>query len=166
MENRLQDELYDEDDEDTQKDKFLTFHIENEDYGVEIRYVTEIIGMQKITEVPDMPKFVKGVINLRGKVIPVMDVRLRFGMDFQEYNDRTCIIVADIGETTVGLIVDKVQEVINIAESQIELPPNLNDTEGNQFIKGMGKVDDEVKILLDVETVLYHRELGKVTASS
>jgi len=157
MENDLQDDMYDEDDEDTQKDKFLTFHIENEDYA-------EIIGMQKITEVPDMPKFVKGVINLRGKVIPVMDVRLRFGMSFQKYNERTCIIVADIGETTVGLIVDKVQEVINIAESQIELPPKLNESESSRFIKGMGKVEDEVKILLDVEMVLYHRDVEQLSA--
>ena len=91
----LDDDLYD-DDEDTQKDKYLTFHLAGEDYGIEIAFVTEIIGIQKITDVPDMPEFIKGVINLRGKVIPVMDVRIKFNLEARDYDERTCIIVVDI----------------------------------------------------------------------
>ena len=119
----LDDELYDEDDEDAQKDKYLTFHLAKEDYAVEIRHVTEIIGIQRITEVPDMPDFVRGVINLRGKIIPVIDVRTRFKIEAKEYDDRTCIIVVNINDMSVGLVVDEVSEVASIPEEQVEPPP-------------------------------------------
>lgn len=112
--------------EDTQKGKFLTFSLGKEDYGVEIKYVTEIIGIQSITEVPDLPAYINGIINLRGKIIPVMDVRLRFGKTVREYDDRTCIIVIDINDISIGLIVDRVSEVINIPESEIVPPPQLD----------------------------------------
>ncbi|HKL27331.1 MAG TPA: chemotaxis protein CheW, partial [Desulfuromonadales bacterium] len=108
--NLAVDEFY-EGDEDTQKGKYLTFHLGKEDFGIEIRHVTEIIGIQKITEVPDMPDFVRGVINLRGQVIPVMDVRTRFRMQHRDYDERTCIVVVNVAEKTVGLVVDKVNEV-------------------------------------------------------
>jgi purine-binding chemotaxis protein CheW len=157
------DDLYD-DDEDTQKDKYLTFHLAGEDYGIDIAYVTEIIGIQKITEVPDMPPFIKGVINLRGKVIPVMDVRLRFNMAAKEYGERTCIIVVDIGGTAVGLVVDEVREVADIPESQVEPAPNTGKGKSSRYLKGMGKMDDEVKILLNVEKLLYDEELVQVSA--
>lgn len=147
--------------EDTQKGKFLTFHLANEDYGIEIRYVTEIIGIQKITEVPDMPDFVRGVINLRGKVIPVMDVRTRFHLPPREYDDRTCIIVVNINEMAVGLVVDKVNEVADIPESQIEPAPRSARGNG-RYIKGMGKIGEEVKILLDVSRLLGESELGQM----
>ncbi|MCK5340701.1 MAG: purine-binding chemotaxis protein CheW [Desulfobulbaceae bacterium] len=150
--------MYDED-EDTQKDKYLTFHLGEEDYGIEIAFVTEIIGIQKITEVPDMPEFIKGVINLRGKVIPLMDVRERFRMQFREYDERTCIVVVDINNTAVGLLVDEVSEVVDIPESQVEPPPKTGKGTSSRFIKGMGKMDDEVKILLDVGKILYDEEL-------
>jgi purine-binding chemotaxis protein CheW len=150
--------------EDTQKGKFLTFHLANEDYGIEIRYVTEIIGIQKITEVPDMPAFVKGVINLRGKVVPVMDVRTRFSMPPREYDDRTCIIVVDVDEKSVGLVVDKVNEVADIPDKQIEPPPRTN-RESTSYIQGMGKIDNQVKILLDVQKLLYSDELAMSTGS-
>ncbi len=153
----LDDDLYD-DDEDTQKDKYLTFHIAGEDYGIEIAFVTEIIGIQKITEVPDMPTFVKGVINLRGKVIPVMDVRLRFGLEEREYDERTCIIVVEIKDTSVGLVVDLVNEVADIPEDQVEPSPKTGKTTSSRFIKGMGKMDDEVKILLKVDKLLFDEE--------
>ncbi|MCK5228446.1 MAG: purine-binding chemotaxis protein CheW [Desulfobulbaceae bacterium] len=156
--NNIDDELYDED-EDTQKDKYLTFHLGEEDYGIEIAFVTEIIGIQKITEVPDMPEFIKGVINLRGKVIPLMDVRERFRMQFREYDERTCIVVVDINNTAVGLLVDEVSEVVDIPESQVEPPPKTGKGTSSRFIKGMGKMDDEVKILLDVGKILYDEEL-------
>ena len=148
------DDLYDEE-EDTQKDKFLTFHLAGEDYGIEIAHVTEIIGIQKITEVPDMPDFVKGVINLRGKVIPVMDVRRRFNLEARDYDDRTCIIVVDIRGTAVGLVVDKVNEVADIPADQVEPPPMTNQASASRFIQGLGKIGDEVKILLTIDRLLF-----------
>ncbi|MFH0926074.1 MAG: chemotaxis protein CheW [bacterium] len=159
----VEDDLYDEDNEDTQKDKFLTFQVGNEDYGIEIQYVTEIIGIQKITEVPDMPDFVKGVINLRGKVIPVMDVRTRFKIKSRDYDDRTCIVVVNINETSIGFVVDTVREVVDIPESQIEPPPKTHrGGSGSRYIKGMGKIGDEVKILLDVTKLLFEEELEQI----
>ena len=159
--NKLEADLMEdeeEDGEDTQEDKFLTFIISKEDFGIEIRYVTEIIGIQGITEVPDMPSYVKGVINLRGKVIPVMDVRLRFGVDERPYDDRTCIIVININEQPVGLIVDRVLEVLDIQKSAIEPPPQMRKGKSNKFIQGMGKVGDQVKILLNANRLLYDEE--------
>ena len=148
--------------EDTQKDKYLTFHVAGEDYGIEIRYVTEIIGIQKITEVPDMPSFVKGVINLRGKVIPVMDVRLRFNIEERDYDDRTCIVVVLVNGTAVGLVVDEVSEVVDIPETQIEPPPR-GQASGSNFIQGMGKIGTDVKILLAVEKLLFTDEMMAFT---
>ena len=141
--------------EDTQEGKYLTFVLGEEVYGLEIRYVTEIIGIQKITPVPDMPDYVKGVINLRGKVIPVMDVRLRFAMAARAYDERTCIIVINAKETVVGLIVDTVMEVLEIPREQIEETNQLRRDKGNQFMKGLGKVGESVKILLDAESLLF-----------
>jgi purine-binding chemotaxis protein CheW len=162
----LEDEFYDEDEEDSQKDKYLTFHLANEDYAIEIRHVTEIIGIQKITEVPDMPVFVKGVINLRGKIIPVIDVRIRFKLEPREYDDRTCIIVVNIDEMSVGLVVDEVSEVANIPEDQVELPPKAATGQGGRYIQGMGKMDDEVKIILDVSKLLYEDEMSMLKGST
>ena len=152
-----EDDLWD-DDEDTQKDKYLIFHLAGEDYGLDIAYVTEIIGIQKITEVPDMPEFIKGVINLRGKVIPVMDVRGRFGFELEPYNERTCIIVVDMKEMAVGLVVDQVQEVLDIPEENIEPPPSTGKNERSDYVSGMGKLGDDVKILLDCQRLLNGRE--------
>jgi len=156
----ITDDFLDEDDEDTQKDKYLTFTVGKEDYGIEIYFVTEIIGIQKITDVPDMPAYVKGVINLRGKVIPVMDVRLRFRMSERAYDDRTCIIVVNVNSTTVGLVVDTVKEVADIPPNQIELPPEVADATSQHYIKGLGKIGDDVKILLDVEKLVRREETG------
>ena len=158
----LNDDLYDEDDEDSQKDKFLTFHVGNEDYGIDIRYITEIIGIQKITEVPDMPDFVKGVINLRGKVIPVIDVRTRFSLESRAYDDRTCIMVVNINDVSIGLVVDTVSEVTDIPEANIEPPPRTGNGVKSRYIKGMGKVGEEVKILLDVNKFLFENELEQM----
>jgi purine-binding chemotaxis protein CheW len=158
--NNVEFELFDEseEEEDTQKDKFLTFKLAKESYGIEIKYVTEIIGIQKITEVPDMPDFLKGVINLRGKVIPVMDVRIRFSLGSREYDDRTCIVVVDIDGRAMGLVVDRMQEVSDIPENQIEPPPRASSERG-RYVQGMGKFGDEVKILLDVNKLLAEDEL-------
>ena len=139
--------------EDAQKDLFLTFRLGNEDYGMEIVYVIEIVGIQKITEVPDMPEHLKGVVNLRGSVIPVMDVRLRFGMDARTYDDRTCLIVVRVNENTTGLVVDRVNEVSEIPVNQIEPPPRTGNGRGC-YIKGMGKIGNSVKILLDMTELL------------
>jgi len=159
----LDDDLYD--DEDTQKDKYLTFYIGTEDYGISIAYVTEIIGIQSITEIPEMPDFIKGVINLRGKVIPVMDVRIRFKLPPREYDERTCIIVVEIDGTSVGLVVDTVNEVADIPEDQIEPPPKSK-RKGGSFIQGIGKIDKEVKILLDINKILYNEELETITETA
>lgn len=145
-------------DEDTQKDRFLTFSLGNETYGIEIRYVMEIIGIQTITEVPELPEYIKGIINLRGKIIPVMDVRLRFRKEPKEYNDRTCIIVVDINGVSIGLIVDSVSEVLTIPEEDISAPPNINNIK-NRYIKNIGKAGSDVKLLLDCEKMLTEDEI-------
>jgi purine-binding chemotaxis protein CheW len=141
--------------EDTQRDKFLTFRLAEEDYGIAIRHVTEIIGIQKITEVPDMPNFIKGVINLRGKVIPVMDVRARFKLASREYDERTCILVVNVDDRATGLVVDRVNEVADIPGEQVEPAPAGGKGASSSFILGLGKIGDTVKILLDVTRLLY-----------
>ena len=151
--------------EDTQKDKYLTFHLAGEDYGIEIRYVIEIIGIQNITEVPDMPSFIRGVINLRGKVIPVMDVRARFNLADREYDDRTCIIVVNVDGTEVGLVVDEVSEVADIPESNVEPPPKTSKNPEGGYIQGMGKINTDVKILLDVHKLLFSGEMQELAAT-
>lgn len=140
--------------EDTQKGKFLTFALGKEEYGVEIKYVTEIIGIQAITEIPEMPDYIKGIINLRGKIIPIMDVRLRFSKEFKGYNDRTCIIVIELEDLSIGLVVDCVSEVLPIPEENISKPPNFQQGFQNKYIKGIGKVGQEVKLLLDCNMLL------------
>jgi len=162
----LDDTLYDEDDEDTQRDKYLTFQLGDEQYGIEIRHVTEVVGLQKITSVPDMPEFVKSVINLRGQVIPVMDVRTRFRMPAREYDDRTCVVVVNIQDTAIGLVVDEVEEVLDVPENQIEPPPRISQRAGSRFIQGLGKVGETVKILLDVNKLLFTEELEIVGAAA
>ncbi|MFC1856261.1 chemotaxis protein CheW [Thermodesulfobacteriota bacterium] len=159
---QVDDDFYDDEDEDAQKDKYLTFHLAKEDYAVEIKHVTEIIGIQRITEVPDMPDFVRGVINLRGKIIPVIDVRTRFKIEPRAYDDRTCIIVVNINEMAVGLVVDEVSEVANIPEDQVEPAPRTAGSQSGRYIQGMGKMDDEVKIILDVGKLLYDEEMEKL----
>ncbi len=139
--------------EDTQKGRFLTFALGGESYGIEIQYVIEIIGTQPVTEVPELPPYIRGIINLRGKIVPVMDVRLRFKKQFKEYNDRTCIIVIDIKEVSIGLIVDSVSEVISIPDSDIVEPPEMSKA-GNKYVRGIGKINGEVKLLLDCERML------------
>ncbi len=145
-----------EDHEDTQKDKFLTFSIDDEIYGLDISYVLEIIGVQEITQVPRQLPFIRGVINLRGKIIPVMDIRLRFVKQPRDYDDRTCVVVLEINELTVGIIVDTVVEVLSILQEDISEPPKFSDKSGSHFIRGIGKVNDAVKLLLDVEQLIAH----------
>ncbi len=133
--------------------KYLTFKLGEEEYGVQILKVREIIGLMDITKVPQMPGYVKGVINLRGKVIPVIDLRSKFNLPEVEYTDQTCIIVIDVGGM-VGTIVDNVQEVADISGEQIEPPPPLGSDVDSAFILGLAKSKDNVKILLDIDKVL------------
>ncbi|MCP4755209.1 MAG: purine-binding chemotaxis protein CheW [Proteobacteria bacterium] len=155
-------DLYDDIDEDTQKNKYLTFNLGKEDYGLEIRHVDNIIVMEEIVGVPDMPEFILGVINLRGKVISVMDMRTRFHLEKKEVDDRTCIIVVNIDEISMGLIVDTVNEVIDIQEDRIDPAPKTHSGIKSNYIQGMGKVGDKVKILLDIEKILYSEELDQI----
>lgn len=154
----------DDENEDTQEGKFLSFRIGNEVYGIEIRHVTEIVGIQKITEVPDMPSYVKGVINLRGSVIPVVDVRLRFNMKPREYDDRTCVIVVNINESPIGLVVDVVREVISILPDQISPAPSVSKGEVTRYIKGIGRLAEDVIILLAMDELLYDNHIKSAVA--
>lgn len=146
-------------DEDTLKGKYLTFKLGEELYGMEIRFITEIIGIQPITEVPEMPEYVKGVTNLRGKIIPVMDARIRFKKTKREYDGRTCIIVIDTNDITIGLIVDGVSEVIAFRDEDIALPPEIH-MGGRKYIKGIGKTEDTVTLLLDCQMLLKDEEIN------
>lgn len=148
--------------EDTQKGKYLTFLLDKEVYAIEIKYVTEIIGFQPITEVPELPDYIKGIINLRGKIIPVMDVRLRFKKQPAEYNDRTCIIVIDVQNISVGLIVDNVSEVLSISDDSIVPPPEISRGTENRYIKAIGKVENDVKLILDCNKLLSDKDAEKL----
>ena len=159
------DELWEEEEgDDAQKDKFLTFKIAEEEFAIPIGHVIEIVGIQKITEVPDMPDFVKGVINLRGKVIPVMDVRLRFHLPSVAYDDRTCVVVVSVGNVTIGLVVDTVSEVVSIPESNISPPPRFSSATSGRYVSGMGKIGDAVKIIIDAEKLLRDDELASLAS--
>jgi purine-binding chemotaxis protein CheW len=156
-------ELY----EDTQKGKFLTFMVGQEEYAIEIKYVTEIIGgIQAITEVPEVPDYIRGIINLRGKIIPVMDVNIRFKKEPKPYGDRTCITVIDIDDLSVGLIVDNVAEVLSIADENIVPPPDTKSGFHNSYIKGIGKVGDTVKLILDCKILLGEEDLASYSEGS
>jgi purine-binding chemotaxis protein CheW len=144
----------DEESGEPQLAKFLTFVLGRETYALDIRHVREIIGMQKITTVPDVPSFIKGVINLRGKVIPVMDVRSRFRLPLRDYDDRTCIIVIHVRDWSVGLVVDTVSEVLDIPAHQIEPPPRVGGSATARFLDGMGKVGEQVRLVLNAEELL------------
>ena len=137
-------------DNDSQKDKYVTFKSGNEYFGIKIEYVNEIIVYQEITEIPETEEYIKGLINLRGKIIPVIDVRIRFKQEPFEYNDRTCIIVLNVKELVVGLIVEKIAEVVEITEGNILPNPKI------------GKVGDEVKLLLDPERLLNDEDTALI----
>ena len=143
--------------------KYLTFTLEKEEYGIGILKVKEIIGMMPITSVPRTPEFVKGVINLRGKVIPVIDLRLKFTMESIPYTDRTCVIVVEIdseAETVlIGIVVDAVSEVLSITEEEIEESPSFGTKLNTDYILGMAKMEGGVKILLDIDKVLSTEEI-------
>lgn len=149
--------------------KYLTFALGKEEYGLEILKVREIIGYMEITAVPRTPSCVKGVINLRGQVISVIDLRTKFGMPAAERTDETCIIVVEIrsGERklNVGIVVDRVSEVLDIASEQIEAPPSFGSELDTNFILGMGKIGEAVKILLDIDRVLGSAEIAQIEST-
>lgn len=144
------------DERDEQKGKYMTFKSGREYFGLKIQYVFEIIQIQSITEIPETEDYIKGLINLRGKIIPVIDVHLRFNQEPFEYNDRTCIIVLNVNSTMVGLIVERIAEVVEIKEEDIVPPPNAGrmDQGERKYIYGIGKVGDTVKLLLDPDKLL------------
>lgn len=139
-------------DEETQK--HLTFTIDDEIFGIQIEYVTQIIGIQHITYIPHQPDYVKGVINLRGQIIPVMEVRVKFHKPVIEYDDRTCIIVVSKDEITVGLIVDRVSEVLNVKEREVSETPTFNNKERVEFVKGIAHVHENIIMLMDMDKML------------
>lgn len=145
--------------------KYLTFSLGTEEYGIVITKIREIIGIMEITAVPHTPDFIKGVINLRGRVIPIIELRMRFGMEVRPYDERTCIIVVDVpgptGVVQVGMLVDSVSEVINITAQDIEPPPDFGVSTDAENIIGMGKIKGKLKILLDVDQVI-----GRTLAST
>ncbi|MCX7823227.1 MAG: chemotaxis protein CheW [Syntrophobacterales bacterium] len=149
--------------------KYLTFRLGNEEYGIEILKVKEIIGMMPITPIPQTPAYIKGVINLRGKVIPVIDLRLRFHMEEVPYNERTCIIVVEVKlvnePISIGIVVDAVSEVSQIKEEEIEVTPSFGTSLDTSYILGMAKTDNSVKILLDIDQVLTQEELTSLERS-
>lgn len=144
--------------------KYLTFVLAEEDYGIGILKIKEIIGMMPITTVPRTPEFVKGVINLRGKVIPVLDLRLKFQVEAKEYTERTCIVVVEVegsrGKIMMGLVVDSVSEVLSVKGEEIEDTPSFGTKLDTEYILGMAKTENTVKILLDIDRVLNAEEMG------
>jgi len=155
--------IVDNDEEEVQNSKYLMCNIGNEVFGIDITYVTDIIELQKITAIPDMPPYVKGVINLRGQVIPVIDLRLRFSMEEREYDDRNVITVVHIHNTSIGFLVDTATEVLDIPDDHIDPPPRFQEnTEKEKYIAGLGKMNQEVKILLNVEKLLSGKEIGEI----
>lgn len=147
--------------EDTQRGQFMTFQVGKEFYGISISYVNEIIMMQPITSVPEVKDYIKGLINLRGKIIPVIDVRTRFKMEPLEYTDRTCIIVINVKSTVIGLIVEKIAEVDNIQDDDIVPPPSLGrkESEQNKYVYGLARTGDTVKLLIDPEKLIKDDDL-------
>jgi len=142
--------------------KFLTFALGTEEYGIEILKVREIIGLMDITTVPQTPDYMKGVINLRGKVIPVIDLRLKFSMLEDEHTQETCVIVVEVNNAQIGVIVDSVSEVLDIKSTEIEDAPSFGQGIDTDFIMGLGKTKEKIIILLDIEEVLSSEELEMV----
>ena len=145
---------------DTQKGKYMTFRSGQEFFGLEIQYVQQIIQYQSVTMIQETEDYIKGLINLRGRIIPVVDVRVRFKQGDSEYNDKTCILVITVKTTTVGLIVDQIAEVVEIKEKDILPPPSIgkSDKAHHKYVYGIGKVGNSVKLLLDPEKLLYDEE--------
>ncbi len=162
---RQDEELLDiSDEDDTQKSKYMTFKSGNEYFGLKIQYVNEIIQIPSITAIPRTEEYIKGLINLRGKIIPVIDVRLRFKQEAFEYDDRTCIIVVMVNDVVVGLIVEQIADVIEIRDENILPPPKVGraDKADHKFVYGIARVGDSVKLLLDPDKLLNDDDYSAV----
>ena len=150
----------------SQDGKYLTFFLGNEDYGIPILQVKEIIGMMDITQVPKTHEFIKGIINLRGKIIPIMDLRLKFSMEVKEYTERTCIIVVEVLINKLvrqmGIVVDTVSEVLNIEDKEIESALDYGANVEGDFLTGIGKVKDRVVMLLNIDKIINYEEMIKL----
>jgi len=149
--------------EDTLKDKYLTFFTDNQLLGIPIADVVQIVGVQEITTVPDFPSYAKGIINLRGTIIPIIDVRLRLHKEEIEYNERTCTIVTNINGVSIGFIVDAVNEVTKIDKSNISDPPKMGTDYVNSYITGVGKIGSKVVLLLNTQKMLSEKEIELIT---
>ncbi len=147
-----------EEDDDSAASTYLTFQVGGEEYAVEVAHVTEIVRLQKAFSVPDVPGYVRGVINLRGKVIPLVDVRSRFGLPDAPYTDRTVVVVLEVGDASTGLVVDAVSDVAEIPSEQVEVHEGLRTFGNRSMIKGLGKRSDKVSFILDVQTLLSRSE--------
>lgn len=153
--------VYTPDDDDELKGRSLLFHIGDTLYGITLRMVIEIIKVQSITRLPGVPMYMKGIINLRGKVVPVIDVRLKFGMEERPYDDKTCIVVADLHGMQVGLIVDSVDAVVRLDPSQVASPPSLGG--GGSFLSAVCELDDRVALEIDCEAFFENELAGLVS---
>ncbi|MBE6721998.1 MAG: purine-binding chemotaxis protein CheW [Ruminococcaceae bacterium] len=145
-------------DNDEMKGKYLTFWTDSQLFGVPIKDVVQIVGMQEITEIPEYPYYAKGIINLRGAIVPLIDVRLRLGKPEQEYNDRTCIIVCNVHDIYFGFIVDEVEEVTDIADDQISPPPKLNSDTVNQYLTGVAHMGEKLVLTINTAKILGEDE--------
>lgn len=143
--------------------QYMTFKSGTESYGIELKYVNEIMGIQPITEIPEVEEYIRGLINLRGKIVPVIDVRIRFKQEPFVYNDRTCIIIVDVKNTVIGLIVETIEDVVTIKDDDIEAPPSLTSANAkNKYVYGFGKVGDAVKLLLNPEKLIRDEDLSAI----
>lgn len=160
MADEFKDGILDE--EDAQKGKFMTFKTGKEYFGISIDYVSEIIVMQSITKIPEVADYIRGLINLRGKIIPVIDVRARFKMEPLESTDRTCIIVINVKSMVIGLIVEQIATVDTIKDANIVPPPTLGrkEDEHNKYVYGLARIGDTVKLLLDPEKLINDEDLN------
>lgn len=148
--------------EDTLSGKYLVFNLGKESYGIKIKYVIEIIRIQPITFIPEVPLYVKGVINLRGMILPVIDLRMKFQKDTKSYNNKTSIIIVEMRDITVGIVVDYAHEVLNIPDKDISLPPEYKLGFKNWYIENIGKIDNRIIILLDLDKVLTEEEYDDI----
>ena len=154
------EEEYLEDSGNDNSKQYMTFKSGDEYYAIELRYVNEIMGVTPITEIPEVEDYIRGLINLRGKIVPVMDVRIRFNQEPFEYNDRTCIIIVNVKNTVIGLIVETIADVVTIKDEDIEIPDILTTNKArNRYVYGLGKVGDDVKVILNLEKLIRDEDI-------
>lgn len=151
---------------DEMKGKYLTFWTDDQLFGVPIKDVVQIVGMQKITQIPEYPDYAKGIINLRGTIVPLIDVRLRLGKPEKEYNDRTCIIVTSVHNSYFGFIVDEVEEVTDISDDMISPPPKLSGDTVNKYLTGIAKMNDKLVLTIDTAKILGEEEFDALLQSA